>query len=387
MRVMKKRILILEQQSWVGGAQRVLEVVLSSLMNDFDPIVAFPDNGSFSAALREKGITTRTFPLGAYRPGRKSFKEMVVFVFRSLVCTLKIAALIHKKRIAVVYINGPRCLPAGALAAWLTGRPSLFHLHLILARKSEVFLVTRLARRVTRILACSQAAAESLLNGDRRLASKTKVLYNPVPESFAAGRAPVTVPPGTAAVHVTLGMVGRITEAKGHGLLLKAMSRLRPELRDRIGLIVVGAPAPGCSEDLRYAHRLEEYAVRYGLREKILWAGYQPDPGPYYALMDVLLLPSSSEALPLTILEALQRGIPVIASRAGGVPEIVRDGSNGLLVSPEDEDALVRSLERFIEDQSLRDRLVAGARAGLDGRFSPEIFGAAVRRLICETTA
>jgi len=101
----------------------------------------------------------------------------------------------------------------------------------------------------------------------------------------------------------------------------------------------------------------------------------------------VLLLPSSSEALALTILEALQRGIPVIASRAGGVPEIVRDRSNGLLVSPEDEDALVRSLERFIEDQSLRDRLVAGARAGLDGRFSPEIFGAAVRRLICETTA
>src|SRR6266516_7613155 len=96
---MKKRILILEQQSWFGGAQRVLEVVLSSLMNDFDPIVAFPDDGSFSAALREKGITTRTFPLGAYRPGRKSLTDMLVFVFRCLVCNLNIARLIHKTRV------------------------------------------------------------------------------------------------------------------------------------------------------------------------------------------------------------------------------------------------------------------------------------------------
>jgi glycogen(starch) synthase len=101
-------------------------------------------------------------------------------------------------------------------------------------------------------------------------------------------------------------------------------------------------------------------------------------------LMDVLLHPSWDEALGLTILEALQRGIPVIASRTGGIPEIIRDESNGLLVFPEDDDALVRSLERFIEDQALRDRLRAGARAGLDGRFSPEVFRPAIRDLICE---
>src|SRR5207249_5293197 len=75
-RGMKKRILILEQQSWSGGAQRVLEVVLSSLTDEFDPIVAFPDDGSFSMALHEQGIATCTFPLGTYRPGKKSYPEM-----------------------------------------------------------------------------------------------------------------------------------------------------------------------------------------------------------------------------------------------------------------------------------------------------------------------
>ncbi|PYR85638.1 MAG: hypothetical protein DMG18_05425, partial [Acidobacteria bacterium] len=171
---MKKRILILEQQSWSGGAQRVLEVVLSSLTDEFDPIVAFPDDGSFSMALHEQGIATCTFPLGTYRPGKKSYPEMFLFVLRSLHCALKLAALIRKERIAVIYINGPRCLMAGVLAAWLTRSPSLFHLHLILARKSELFVVKCLARRVATILACSEAAAESLLKADRRLASKTK---------------------------------------------------------------------------------------------------------------------------------------------------------------------------------------------------------------------
>src|SRR5213592_5064733 len=94
---MKKRILILEQQSWSGGAQRVLEVVLSSLTDEFDPIVAFPDDGSFSMALHEQGIATCTFPLGTYRPGKKSYPEMFLFVLRSLHCALKLAALIGKR--------------------------------------------------------------------------------------------------------------------------------------------------------------------------------------------------------------------------------------------------------------------------------------------------
>jgi len=380
----KKAILILEQQSWFGGAQRVLEAVLNSLVDDCDLVVAFPEHGPFSAALREKGIETRTFPLGTYRPGRKSYKDMAIFAVRSLFCALKLAAVIRTKRIALVYINGPRCLPAGTLAAWLAGRPSLFHLHLILTRKSEIFLVTQLARRVSKIVACSRAAAESLLNADRRLASKTEILYNPVLDRFDPVPVPLDITPGAATDHVTLGIVGRISEAKGQRLLLNAVRRLRPELQNKTRIIIAGAPAPGCPEDLRYAHGLEESARQYGLREKILWVGHQRDLAPYYALMDVLVHPSSGEALGLVILEALQRGIPVIASRTGGIPEIIRDGSNGLLISPKDEDSLVRGLERFIDDQSLRERLRAGARAGLDDRFSLKTFAPAMRNLVCQ---
>jgi glycosyltransferase involved in cell wall biosynthesis len=148
-------------------------------------------------------------------------------------------------------------------------------------------------------------------------------------------------------------------------------------------MIIVGAPGNGCLEDVRYAHSLEEYARENGLQENILWTGYQQHLDRYYAAMDVLVQPSLAEAMPLTVLEALQRGIPVIASRTGGIPEIVRHEFNGLLSPPDNEDAFVRSLERFVEDQSLRERLRLGAQASIDERFSLATFTRTIHNIVC----
>src|SRR5262249_39770409 len=156
-----------------------------------------------------------------------------------------------------------------------------------------------------------------------------------------------------ASENITIGMVGRITEAKGHQFLFNALMRLCPEIRNKIRLIIVGAPAQDCPEDLRYARRLKEYALQTGLQQQILWTGYRKVLAPYYASMDVLAQPSLAEALPMAVLEALKRGIPIIASRTGGIPEIVRHEFNGLLYPTGDEDELARSIERFAEDRSL----------------------------------
>ncbi len=92
--------------------------------------------------------------------------------------------------------------------------------------------------------------------------------------------------------------------------------------------------------------------------------------------------PALAEAMGIAILEALDRGIPVIAARTGGIPEVVRDGFNGLLVSMEDEDALCRALTLFVKKRRLRERLQAGARCGLDRRFSMETFSSGIRTVI-----
>lgn len=376
---MKKTILFLEQQSWRGGAQRVLEAIVDSVAEEFDPIVAFPDNGPFRTALADRGIEAVTLPIGNYRPGRKSYPEMAGFALRSVVCGLKLAAMIQRRRVALVYINGPRCLPAGVLASWLTGRPSVFHLHLILTRKLEVLLAARLARYVSKVVFCSQAAGRSLLDADPRLGGKAQVLYSPVADILApSGEGRMT----TQTRRFTLGMVGRITETKGQHLLLNAVGRLPLQIKDKIHILIVGAPAPASQADLRYAEDLQALALRHGLKDRVVWAGYQADPGACYAAMDVLVHPALFEGMGLVILEAFQRGVPVIAARTGGIPEIVDHGANGLLAAAGDEDALGQALALFVTDESLRERLKTGASSDLDRRFSLKTFSEGIRNVV-----
>ena len=236
-------------------------------------------------------------------------------------------------------------------------------------------LVTRLARRVSRILACSQAAAASILQRDPALSVKTRVVYNPMRQHRKAhGRLASLLPD-----RVIIGTVGRITEKKGQHLLLQAIGNLPSDLRERVQILIVGSEAPGCEPDRRYAEKLRADAVHYGIDDRIVWAGHQSDLAVYYGSMDVLVHPALSEAMGLVILEALASGIPVIASRTGGTPEAVRDGFNGLLVSTENESELSTSLALFLSSPDVRERLKAGASLGLDSRFSMETFSAGIR--------
>lgn len=382
----KPPILFLEQQSWRGGAQKVLDVVLDSLQPDFQPVVVFPEAGPYSEALRRRSIETRICPLGAYQSGRKSFSEMLSFVVRSVYCALRLSSLIRRRRIQLVYINGPRWLVAGVLAARLTGCSSIFHLHLTLSRRADLFLASRAGKYVTRIVTCSRAAAASLVGTSFGLKRKTQVLYNPlseiVDETPASDSRRIQV---GASSGLVIGIVGRITEAKGHHILLRAVAKLRESQKAKITLLIVGEPMPGSKEDLRYDQSLKSSATELGLEGRILWAGYQADLDRYYSAMDLLAFPSTcEEGMGLVLLEAMSRGIPVIASRVGGVPEVVEDRVNGLLVPSEDANALAGALERILIDPALRKRMGSAARASIDDRFSIKPFRRKIRSLISE---
>lgn len=383
---MKRKILFLEQQSWLSGAQRVLQSVLDATAEEYDPIVAFPNSGPFRRKLDDLKVQTLTYPLGLYQTGRKSRSEMLRFAMQSAHCAFKLARIIRSQDVRLVYINGPRCLPAGVLAARITGRPALFHLHLTLVRKPEILLVANLARYVSTVVSCSRAAAAGIVSVNHRLAEKIHILYNPVaPHNHLTPGPAQSQSPACDPSTLTIGVVGRITKPKGQRVLLNALGRLSPALKARIRVIFVGAPSPDSNDDVTYNERLDECVTQFNLQERVQWAGYQPTVGPFYRAMDVLVQPSlsdSGESMPLAVLEALQHGVPVIASWTGGIPEVVRHGSNSLLVPPGNEVALARTLECFIQDASLRARLRSGAQSSLDERFSPEHFKARIYELI-----
>jgi glycosyltransferase involved in cell wall biosynthesis len=157
--------------------------------------------------------------------------------------------------------------------------------------------------------------------------------------------------------------VGRLKAPKDFPTLIRALSGLRPDSFEAV-IVGEGPDRP----------RLEEEIEALGLSGRVRLAGERRDVPELLAAADVFVLPSASEGLPVSVLEAMAAGLPVIASRVGGVPEQVSDGETGLLVEPGDPNELTAALDRLIADPSLRRRLGAAGRARAEQAFDLDPF-------------
>ena len=168
----------------------------------------------------------------------------------------------------------------------------------------------------------------------------------------------------------TLGTAGRLTAQKALGDALAALGRV-----DGVSLVVLG--------DGPEREGLERRSAELGLtgRVRFLGAGTRDDVVRLFLAADAALLTSAWENLPHTLLEALAVGTPVIATAVGGVPEVVRDGENGLLVAPGDVQAIAAAIERLLGDPALRVALAAAAAPSVAELAEPRILGRIVAEL------
>lgn len=147
---------------------------------------------------------------------------------------------------------------------------------------------------------------------------------------------------------LVIGFVARLSQEKGCVYLLEAMAWLR-EKGYNLQLLIVG--------DGPERRSLEKKVAQLDLGDKVTFVGWQACAAKYYCQMDVVVIPSLLESLGLTALEGMSYGKPVVATQVGGVPEIVRHGETGLLVSPASSIELALAIERLLKDPDLRARL------------------------------
>ena len=161
----------------------------------------------------------------------------------------------------------------------------------------------------------------------------------------------------------TLAFAGRITRQKALGTGLAALERVAD-----VDLLVAG-DGPDL-DAVRHA------ASERGLDGRVRFLGPLDREGvlAVFRAADAALLTSTWENFPHTVVEALAVGCPVIATAVGGVPEVVRDGENGLLVAPKDPDALGAAIGRFFGDAALRERLSGAAAASVEGYSEQDVF-------------
>lgn len=157
-----------------------------------------------------------------------------------------------------------------------------------------------------------------------------------------------------------IGAVGRLDAQKGHGVLLEALAKLRTRYPARCVIIGDGPK-----------HAALEAQIRRLSLEKAVWLlGERDDVTAWLSSLDVFALPSLWEGLPNALLEAMGLGLPVVASAVDGIPEVVADGVNGLLVSPSQPTALAKRLAELAADPALRARLGQQAQRTVFERFS-----------------
>jgi glycosyltransferase involved in cell wall biosynthesis len=195
--------------------------------------------------------------------------------------------------------------------------------------------------------------------------SKVDVVYNAV--DFAQADPTMSRDAMRTALGLPLdapvaGMIARLTEQKGHRFLLEALART-PAL-SRVQLIAIGGG------DLESA--LVAQATELGLASRVHFLGPRRDLGDLLAAMDVFVMPSLWEGLPLSLVLAMGASRACVATRVAGIPEVVDDGRTGLLVPPADAAALGAALARLFGDAALRQRMGADAAAAVRPRFNVE---------------
>ena len=159
----------------------------------------------------------------------------------------------------------------------------------------------------------------------------------------------------------TVGWIGRMTGVKRTGDVLLAFKQLRDRGVDATLCLVGDGPERDHVE--RRAHEL-------GIMRSTLFLGYQEDVAPFYAAFDAMILPSGNEGTPVSAIESLAAGRPVVATRVGGVPDVVRDGEDGFLVDRGAVDQLADALARLAEDPSLRERMGEAGRERVLARYA-----------------
>lgn len=347
-------MLLLITLAEVGGAQTYVASLLPALVGKFDVTVAAHGAGPLRDATEAAGA--RFVPLRSVRRA---------IGLRDLAGLVELVRLLRRERPDILHASSSKAGVLGRIAGVIAGIPiRIFTVHgWAFAAHSGVAgrlyrWADRLVRPLTTVTICvSERERAAGLAAGTCDPERTTVIPNAVDVAGARRfRAMGRERPLVLAV-------GRLKAPKDFPTLVRALGKLPPDSFD--ALIVGDGP------DRR---RLEEEIAGLGLQARVRLAGERRDVPALLAGADVFVLASSSEGMPVSVLEAMAAGLPVVASRVGGVPEQVDDGRTGVLVEPGDTDALAEALTTLLDDGELRRRLGAAGRARAEEAFDLEPF-------------
>jgi glycosyltransferase involved in cell wall biosynthesis len=272
---------------------------------------------------------------------------------------------IRKIQPQIVHTHTSKAGLLGRLAAWLARVPIVIHTphgHVFYGHfgrfLSRIFLqMEKLLGRITHHqIALTPEECNDYLSLRVSKPSNTSVIHSGVDvHRFIEGakqrtrkRKELGIPPDS----LVIGYVGWLIPIKGVTHLINAMARV-VEQHPKSILVLVGKGDEQGEEEIK----LKEQVERVGLEDKVRFLGWRADVDEVMGCFDIFVLPSLNEGMGRVLVEAMAAGLPIVASRVGGIPDLVKDGKNGLLVPPKDASALENAISALLEDKEKRKRM------------------------------
>jgi glycosyltransferase involved in cell wall biosynthesis len=356
---------------WAGsleraGTQRFLVELLRRLdRSRFDPLVlAVEKRGDYVAVIEEMGV-----PVREYGTGR-------LVSLTTLRCLWGASLYLRRERVDVLWpmlgkttLFGPFVGRAAGVPVVVNGQRNLTYWFEGGIREAIYRYVNR--RLVDAVLVNSEAAANELASRFHVPPERIVRIGAGVDIAAFAGAAPNRALSEDLGLdgRPLVGIVAKLSRVKGHEHFLAAAAEVARERPDARFLIVGDGPRRA---------QLERLSAELGLSRVVVFLGARADVSSVLKLLDVFALSSLSEGAPNAVIEAMAAGVPVVAPRVGGVPELVREGVTGTLFEPGDDRALARAIVDLLDDRA-RARAMGEAGAAL-ARERYEIDGV-VRRV------
>ncbi len=329
--------------------------------------------------LRERGHSVHTFtsPGSAVITPLKDigFDPVLLNVrkYFSPLSTIRMASFFRKSKIDSVHMHQSVDLGPALLAAQLAGVPSrVFTLRMESAKKKNDLYHRWIYSNLTSVLTITKRLRKIVIDNRPISATKVHCLYNGLDiKKLTEGvetRSTIRSRWKINKDSYICGIVGRLDPLKGQRVLIKAATILKSRIPNLI-LMIVGDETAGEEGELLILKGLVEES---GLESRVIFTGHQSPPGSIVPAFDVAVMATKRETFGNVAVESSALGIPTIATNAGGAPEIIEDGVNGLLVTPEDPQAFAEAIEKLYHEPELRGKMGEVGRRLMSEKFSVE---------------
>lgn len=341
-----------------GGAENHVITIASALSNDCYTIhVCCLRRGVQADALRSRGIQVVSLNM------RLRYWPMALY---------KLYHLIKQLNVQIVHTH---LYQAGI---WGGGVGKLAGVPVIIATEHGMpfwegyhhLLLERLVNHLTdKIIAVSEEIRQSYINDQGVSSEKIITIPNAVDvERFSVlgSRNELRTQLGVDAASLLEGTVARLVQSKRLDHLLKA-ARLVCDAVPKARFLIIG--------DGPLREELEGQAMQLGLAEYVIFLGNRPDIPELLSALDIFVLSSETEGIPVSMLEAMAASRPVVVTRVGGIPQVIQDRRNGLLISPHDPAGLANAIVTLMEDGTLRESVAIEGCRTVEAHFSTNVVG------------